>query len=66
MTKPFVPHQPEEEVLVRITRKEAVLVQKLRRYSFGKFVVHKANNVLVRVEINDSQLIEEDTEINLD
>jgi len=62
----FVPHKPEEKTLVNITRREAVLVQKLRAYPFGKFIVYKANNILVRVEINDSQLIEEDMEIDLD
>jgi len=62
----FVPHKQEEKVSANITKREAVLVQKLRVYPFGKFLVHKANNIIIRVEINDSQLIEEDTEIDLD
>ena len=65
MSTPFVPHQPEEMVLVKVTKKEAVLIQKLRKYAFGQFVVHKISGVLVRVEITDSQMIEADTEIEL-
>jgi len=65
MTTTFAPHKAQEEVLVKITKREAILVQKLRKYVFGKFIIHKANGLLVRLEINDSQLIEEDTEIDL-
>lgn len=61
----FVPNKPETIVVVKITKREAVLIQKLRRYAFGKFLVHKAGGVIVRVEINDSQMIEENTEIDL-
>lgn len=57
MTQPFVPETPEETKMVEITYKELDLIQKLRRYPFGKFLIHKANNILVRVEITDSQLI---------
>jgi len=61
----FVPHHPEEVITVRITKREAVLLDKLRKYSFGKFIVHKADGYLIRIEINDSQLIEESTKIDL-
>ncbi len=61
----FEPHKPEETVVVKITKKEAVLIQKLRRYTFGEFVVYKANGILVRVEIRDSQMIEQDAPIDL-
>lgn len=65
MGEPFVPHQPEEIIVVKITKKEAVLIQKLRQYTFGEFVVHKANGILTRVEIKDSQMIEADAPIDL-
>lgn len=65
MTEPFVPHKREEEVAVIITKREAVLLQKLRKYPFGSFIVHKANNILLRLEINDSQLIDETIEVDL-
>jgi len=61
----FAPYKAQEEVLVKITKREGVLLQKLRKYVFGKFTVHKANGLLIRIEINDSQLIEEDTEVEL-
>lgn len=65
MPEPFVPHKPEEMVLVKISKKEAVLLQKLRHYAYGQFVVHKAAGILVRVEITDSQMIDTSTEVDL-
>lgn len=65
MSDQFVPHKPEKMVLVKISQKEAVLIQKLRKYAFGQFTIHKAAGKLIRVEIIDSQMIEEDTEIDL-
>ena len=65
MADPFVPERKQEEVVVKITKKEAVLLDKLRRYTFGEFIVYKANGVLVRVEIKDSQMIEADAPIDL-
>jgi len=65
MPTPFVPHKQEEMILVKITKKEAVLIEKLRKYAFGQFVIHKIANVLVRIEITDSQMIEADTEVNI-
>ena len=64
MNEPFVPEKIERQVTVKISKREAVLLAKLRKYSFGKFLVHKANGLLIRVEINDSQMIEEDTEVD--
>lgn len=61
----FAPHKPEETMVVKITKREGVLLEKLRRYAFGKFLVHKADGILIRVEINDSQLIEESTDVDL-
>ncbi len=55
----FVPHKEEKTKMVEITLKELDLLQKLRKYPFGKFLIHKADNILVRVEITDSQLIKE-------
>lgn len=65
MPDKFAPHTPPVVIDVKIMKKEAILIQKLRKYPFGKFVVHKANGEIVRLEINDSQLIEEDTDIDL-
>ena len=65
MPDQFVPEKKEEIVVVKITKKEAVLLDKLRKYAFGKFVIHKANGILVRMEIIDSQMIDENTDIDL-
>jgi hypothetical protein len=61
----FVPEKPTQYIVVKIKRDEADLIQKLRRYPFGEFIVHKANNVLFRIEIKDSQKIEPDAQIDL-
>jgi hypothetical protein len=65
MNEPFVPYKPEKMIQAEISAKEADLIKKLRKYKFGKFLVHKVNGVLVRVEINDSQMIEEDGGLDL-
>ncbi len=65
MTNPFVPSKPEKMIHAEISAKEANLIKILRKYPFGKFVVHKANNLLVRIEIQDSQLIEEKNGLDL-
>lgn len=62
----FKPYKPEQKVVVTITKKEAVLISKMRKHLYGKFTIHKANGILSRIEINDSQLLEEDTEVDLD
>lgn len=62
----FKPYTPEKRVTCVITQREAVVIDKLRKHSYGKFTIHKMGGVLVRIEINDSQLIDEDTETNLD
>jgi hypothetical protein len=63
--KTFKPYEPEKRIEVIITKREAVLLQKLRKYPFGKFVVHKMNGILIRIEPQSSELIEEDSEIDL-
>lgn len=62
----FVPHKPQEVILVKITKREAVLLQKIRRHAYGKFVVHKSEGLIIRVEINNSELIETEGEITLE
>ena len=66
-TKPtqFVPHRPQEEVVIKVTKREALLLKKLRKYVFGKFTIHKANGLLIRIEIEESQIINEDDYIDL-
>lgn len=60
MPTPFVPHTPEKQKNMEVTVREAILLLKLRKYPYGKFVVHKAENLIVRVEITHSLKIEED------
>lgn len=62
----FEPYKKEKEVEVTIFRREAILLQKLRKFSFGKFTVHKMNGIIIRVEPQSSELIEEDEDITLE
>lgn len=55
--KPFV---PEKTVSCIITKREVMLITELRKHQYGKFTIHKINGVLVRIETNESKLIEED------
>jgi DNA-binding transcriptional MocR family regulator len=54
----FVPEVPEKYVTVKITEREAVLLARLRKYAFGHFTVHKAKGLILRIEINESMIIE--------
>ncbi len=53
----FVPHQPKKMVRVEISEGELFILEELRKQQFGQFVVYKADNILVRIEIRDSKLI---------
>jgi len=61
----YKPFEPEKTIQVVITRREAILLQKLRKYPFGKIMVHKMNGVIIRVEPQSSELIDESEEIDL-
>lgn len=63
--KQYKPFETEKTVDVTIFRREAILLQKLRKYPFGKIMVHKMNGVIVRVEPQSSELIQGDEEIDL-
>ena len=65
MANTFVPHEPEETVLVKITKREALVIQELRKFTFGKLTVHKANNVVVRVEPLSSKMIDVRQELTI-
>lgn len=52
-------------IIARISLREAHLLKVLRKYDFGKIIVHKMNGMLVRVELNESLLIKEDEEVTL-
>jgi len=59
MTTNFTAHKPEEIVRVNITRKEALMVQEVRRHQYGKITIHKADGIIVRTEINISKLLDD-------
>lgn len=59
MANPFVPAQPEKMIQAKISAREANLITTLRKYPYGKFLIHKAEGLLMRVEITDSKLLNE-------
>jgi len=65
MAGEYIPFEEKKTIIAKIFKREASLLQKLRRHSFGKFVIHKMNGVLIRVELQSSELINEDEEIDL-
>jgi len=65
MTKTFVPHKPEVMIAMKVSGKEADMIKRIRKVSFGKIVVHKVDNLLVRIEITKSQLLEESRGLDL-
>jgi len=58
MSKPFVPEEPEERIMVEITVREAVLLTRLRKITYGKVLVHKANGLIIKADPTGSILIE--------
>lgn len=61
----FTPHKAQKQVTVTITSLEAVLIQKLRRYAYGKFTVNKVDGLITHLEINNREKIDEMDDINL-
>ena len=59
MPKPFNPPLPEKELTIVVTAREAHLIKILRKYPFGKILVHKTDGRVVRAEPNQTVLIEE-------
>lgn len=66
MANTFAPYKPETKCTVIITKREANLLQRLRRFPYGEAVIYKANNVIVRVETKISQMIDEEGDVELD
>lgn len=67
MPKPFVPDKPEEKVTVTITKREAVVLQKLRQLPYGKILIHKVDGLIIRIEPTTSILIKpNDSEVDLE
>lgn len=66
MTNTFEPFKAEQTLVVEITAREACLLKYLRQYNFGKFTVNKVNGILVRLESNESILIDEKEGMSLE
>lgn len=61
----YKPYQPETQIVATITNREANVIEKLRKRAFGTFTIHKMGGLIVRLEINESQLID-DSDANLE
>lgn len=65
MNNPFVPNKPEEMIVCKISKREAITLEKLRRYAYGEFTIIKTNGLILDLIIKDRQRIDENTEIDL-
>src|SRR3990167_1276576 len=65
MPDTFTPHIEEKMLTITVSAREAHLIYVLRKYRFGKIVVHKADGVLIRLEPNESQLLSEEEGIKV-
>ncbi len=63
--KPFAPNLPETMIKAEISAREADLLIKLRKYPFGQFTIHKRFDRIDRVDISDSQKINEKNGLTL-
>lgn len=61
----FQPYQPEETITCTITKREAILIEKLREYSFGQLTVFKANGLIIRIEPKESIIIDEKQKLTI-
>jgi len=61
----FVPAQPEETVLIEVTRREALVLQEIRNFGFGRIIIHKADGRVIRVEPQVSKLIDEKLDLTI-
>ena len=59
---PFAQEKSIEQKLspVDVTNRERNLIKLLRKQSFGKIVIHIANQMIVRAEIQESILINDE------
>lgn len=65
MATQFVPHQEEELIVISVTKREALVIQELRTFAFGKLTVQKANGMVIRVEPNVSKIIDDNQELTI-
>lgn len=61
----FHPRIPEKMIKIEVSLREASLITELRKYHFGRCTVHKLDGVIVRLETNESKLINEDGGLSL-
>lgn len=61
----FVPYKPETMRTMEVSVREAQVIDIIRKTSFGKFTVHKANGVIVRIERDESIMITDDEKVEM-
>jgi hypothetical protein len=64
-TNDFKPFEKEKKVIVTITKTEAVLIYKLRKYAYADVMVQKVNGIIVRIKPTISELVDSEQEIEL-
>jgi hypothetical protein len=64
--KPFQSAREEKRIVIEVSAKEAHLIKMMRQYTYGKFIINKANGILVRMEIGESRLLDEEGGLDLE
>ena len=67
MSEEFVPQAKETTmVTIAVTGREAHLIRILRKYPYGKIIITKMDNKIMRVEVQESIVITEHGGVYLD
>lgn len=61
----FIPEQPEETIMVKVTKREAILLARLRKYRYGKFTIDKVNGQIMRLVSYESIAINTEDTVEL-
>ena len=61
----IVPAQSEQRVVIEVTKREALVIQEIRGFGFGKIIIHKANGQVIRIEPQVSKLIDEKLDLTI-
>lgn len=64
-SKPIHPISDDKNVIIEVSGREASLINKLREYSYGSFTITKRNNILLRLEVIESLLLNEEDGLNI-
>jgi len=63
--QPFEPYQPEKMIQMTVSIREAKAILRSRKVTFGEFIIFKANNLIIRTEKKQSEMVDENGPVEL-